>query len=111
MNISIDFNPTGKCLANPIHYNDMLGMLPQWLDNDQYEDKTAKEALDAQYCCGLYNSSEVVVSEEGLYMFPGDPTLYPIVKIKRKDETIYIYEYALVAIIDSNGNSFATRID
>ena len=51
------------------------------------------------------------INERGIFIYPGDPPFYPILKIERNGETIYQYQHSFVAIIDHDGNTIVTRCD
>ena len=94
---------------------DTLGVLPQWVINESYFDKDLFAALDTQYCCGMYKSDNVTISENGIYKYDNgeekDDHLYPLIKIIRGEETFYQYLYGLVSIVQEDGSSYATRMD
>jgi len=90
---------------------DTLGALPHWAINPDYLDVPLKEALDKQYNFGLYESSGQTITKEGIYQYPEDPDLYPLIKIQRKDEIFYQYRYAIIAIVQKDGSWFASRMD
>jgi hypothetical protein len=51
------------------------------------------------------------VDEDGTYKFPEDKPLKPLVTIEGDGEVMYIYEYAIVVIVDKDGNKMYTRVD
>ena len=117
MKIEIIIDPLKK-FTNHSHVEiyDTLGYLPSWVINEEYFDKDLFTALDAQYCCGLYESDFVTISEDGVYKYKDDqggedPELYPLIKITRGKEIFYQYKYGLVSIINENKESFNARMD
>lgn len=112
MIIEHQFDPFGKFghYANQ-DMNNILGFLPGWVANPEYFEFPLVEALDKQYCCGMNDTPEVTITEDGIYKFPGDQDLHPILVMKRGTETFYQYEYGLVAIVQEDGTSYATRMD
>lgn len=88
-----------------------LGALPYWVINEQYMEIPLKEALDKQYGFGLYKSTGQTIEKDGTYKFPGDPNLYPLIKIERKDEIFYQYLYGMVVFVNKDGTTFVTRMD
>lgn len=108
--MKIEINPTGNDTTQKEFIQSLLGMIPFWLDNS--EEETAFNALKSQYLYGFMSESkDTEIEEDGTYLYPGDPPIYPIVKITRGKETVYIYHYGLVAIVQPNGDSYATRMD
>lgn len=109
-----------KITLNPNqHYNhsaaeiaEICGILPYWVI--QYENSKLTTGLLSymQQCYG-YPAQELTggsVSSEGVFSFPGDPELYPLLKMQTGDETYYQYPYALLAIVNPKG-TFVTRMD
>lgn len=88
-----------------------LGFLPEWVINSEYFDKPLVKALDEQYGYGLYESSSGSVTEDGIFQYPNDPDMYPLIKIQRGDETFYQYLYGMVSIVQKDGSSYITRLD
>ena len=86
------------------------GFLPAWVTSQVHLHLTLQEALDAQYCCGLFEM-DGSVSPEGLFTYPGDPDLHPFIKINRGEETFYQYRNAIGAIINEKGKTYITRMD
>ena len=91
--------------------NNTLGFLPGWVVNPEYFEFNLIEALNKQYNFGLFESKETIITEDGIYKYPGDPDLYPIIKIVRGKETFYQYLYGLIGIIKEDGTSYAARMD
>lgn len=108
---SIELDPLAKFNYQPEEIYHILGLLPGWVMNEEFMDKPLKEALDKQYGFGLYESSGQTITADGVYQYPEDPDLYPLIKIQRKDETFYQYQYAMVAIVQKDGSTFVTRMD
>lgn len=114
MYIKIERNPLNHEQYNSLSdcdYYNILGIIPDWLSNDIYSELTAKKALSEQYIFGFHEIKKSTVTEDGIMKYPGDPDLYPLAKITRKDEIVYQYFYGIVAIIDKDCNSFVTRMD
>lgn len=88
-----------------------LGYLPGWVMNSEFFDKPLKEALDEQYCCGLFEMTGGVIDSNGVFRYPEDPELHPLIKIIRGKETFYQYQSAIVAIVQEDGSTFMTRMD
>ena len=79
---------------------------------------TAQEAFNVMneaYGFGLgdYNmlSDKGEVDSEGLYSYPEDPDLAPMVQFKWDDMTVWVYQYGLVAVRDGEGNTIMQRMD
>ena len=88
-----------------------LGYIPGWVVNQEFFEKPLKEALDLQYGFGMFEMTGGEVTEDGVYKYPQDPDLYPLIKITRGEETLYQYQYGIVAIVQKDGSAFVTRMD
>lgn len=52
------------------------------------------------------------VSPEGVYEYPEDRPLYPLMEYKTdKGITVWLYEYALVVVVDAEDNKVMQRMD
>lgn len=104
-------DPLDKYNAPDEQLLEACGLLPYWVVDDRYMDLPLKEALDKQYQFGLYEITGGKVDSLGIYKYPEDPELYPILVIVRKDETFFQYPYGMVAIVQEDGSSFVCRMD
>lgn len=43
--------------------------------------------------------------------YPGDPTYYPLAKIQFRKESIYVYQYSWVVIVQEDGTWEVSRMD
>jgi hypothetical protein len=89
-----------------------LGFLPGWVINPAHQAEPLAEALKNQYGFGpLTEMKGGYVDEAGVYHYPDDEDLYPLVAIERGWEMFYQYPYAIVAIRAGTGETFVTRMD
>jgi hypothetical protein len=51
------------------------------------------------------------VTEDGVWQYPEDPDLYPLMKLQEGDVEMLVYPYALVAMRDTSGRTLCTRMD
>ena len=90
------------------------GLIPGWIldaDADDSEE-TFQEIFARKYPFGTHTSTGATVDERGCMLYPGDPDMHPLLKIQRNGETMYQYEYAMVAVVqDNTGESWVTRMD
>jgi len=93
-----------------VHIMNNLGYVPSWAGNIEYKDLPLKDALEIQYQ-PLYEIKGGIVDENGIYKFPGDPELYPLIKLTRNDEILYQYIFGMVSIVQEDGSSYVTRMD
>lgn len=88
-----------------------LGILPHYVMNEDYFHKDLKAALKEQYKFGMFELTGGKIDDKGIFEYPGDPELFPLIKIVRGDEIYYQYEHAIVAIVQKDGSTFITRLD
>ena len=90
---------------------EILGMLPIWALNHEFFHLPLKDALAEQYGMPLYEISGGTLDANGVYRYPGDKPLKPLIRIDRGDETFYQYDYAIVAILSPGSDAYITRMD
>ena len=82
--------------------------------------ETAQDAMDIMneaygFGLGEYNLLEDgkgEVSPEGLYTYPEDPDMAPMVKFEWAEGfTVFVYQYALVAVRGPEGDAIMQRMD
>ena len=94
------------------HIIESLGLIPQFVNNPMYVDKSLKETLDLSYGFGLHKMYGGKVEEDGRFTYPEDPDLYPLAKMIRGNEYLYQYPHAIIAIWCADTESyFVTRMD
>lgn len=111
MDISID--PLKHYPQTPNDYLlELAGVIPKWVE-DIPETSNVKDGLTRLYGFGnLFKMTGYTIHNDGKLSYPEDPDLYPLIKFDRKFETIYQYEYGIVAITYKDGSStFVTRMD
>ena len=106
-----ELNPTG-------YFNDVpkdriieaLGILVPWAMRDP--DEPVREVFDKMYSFGLFEMTGGEIDDKGVYRYPEDPDLHPLAVLKRMNgETVYFYQYAMVGVVQPNGDTFVTRMD
>jgi len=88
-----------------------LGLIPHFLhDTDA---RPAREQLDANYSHGGGWSPMpgFKMFPDKSIQYPGDPPMQPIARMKLREETIYVYPYAWVAIVKPDGKFEISRMD
>lgn len=88
-----------------------LGYIPGFLSED--DPRPAKEQLHANYAHGggWRPMSNFKLMNLNALQYPSDPVLLPIASTKLRNETICIYECAIVAIVQPDGSFEAARMD
>lgn len=113
MNIQVMLNPLNKNLsvltAEKIRY--ICGILPDWAANQDFEELDAYRAFEKQYSFPIYTIDKGTIDDNGVYHYPEDPDLYPLIKMIRGDEVLYFYEHAIVGIVHRDNSRTVIRMD
>ena len=112
MSIEITVDPLNKFYKHTQNeIMELCGIIPHFVVAKNYRHYRLKEALESQYGFPVYEIEEATISPEGVYSYPEDPDMYPLIKMTRDGETFYQYAYGIVAVIGSDGTSYVTRMD
>ena len=89
-----------------------LGLIPSFLaDSDA---RPAREQFNERYAHGggwyPINGCKLDIFDLTLH-YPGDPPLTPIARLKFRDETILLYDYAFVLIMQQDHSFEVARMD
>lgn len=89
------------------------GFLPTMMIESQNPDSSLKAALEENYPFGANWNSDGVIDEQGVYHYPKDEPLPPIMSITNKltDDVAYIYQYGIVAARNEKGEYVTGRFD
>jgi hypothetical protein len=81
----------------------LLGSIPQWLAA-YIDTPTPAPLAEFMLECYGYGGSPMggTVSEAGVYSYPEDPDLYPLVSITLDDKTVLFYLYSITTVIEDN---------
>ena len=92
--------------------DEYCAILPYWVNNTP-DGVDLVESLTTQYGFGTMLAMKGgIVSSTGTYSYPKDPDLYPLLRIDRVHETVFIYHYGIVSILYKDGRpSYTTRMD
>jgi len=110
---TITYDPNNKhSHIDEATIDELVGILQYWVVAT-LEDSDLIKGLEDKYGFGkLYHMNGGVVDEDGAYSYPEDPTLHPIMKLERTNETAYIYYHAIVSIVYKDGRKpFISRMD
>lgn len=90
---------------------DWLGFLPSFLDDNN--PAPARDQLDANYQHGggWRPFDGFKMKTGGSLHYPGDPPLRPVATAQLRDETLYVYPHAWVAIVQPDGAYEVARMD
>ena len=97
-------------MKHPRATEDMLGFIPMFVS--ELNPLSAKEQLDQAYKHGggWHKFEGFTMTEQGLE-YPGDPPIVLLAEAKLRDETIRIYQYSWVAIVQKDGTYEIARMD
>src|SRR5215203_5284045 len=89
---------------------DMLGCIPLFLSEN--DPRPAREQLDTNYSHGggFTPIPGFTMLPNGDLSYPGDPPLAPLFETKLRDETIRVYHYSWVAIIQPDDSYLVARL-
>jgi hypothetical protein len=91
-------------------FPEMLGFLPMFLS--ELDERPAAEQFDANYAHGGgWRPNEKWSMKGEVIQYPGDPALRPVAKTQLRDETILVYPYAFVAVVQKDGSFEIARMD
>jgi hypothetical protein len=95
-------------LCTPEH----VGFLPTFLDED--DPRPAGEQFQERYVYGGWHPQDGFTesTQQRFWLqYPGDPPLPPIAVMRLRDEMIFVYQHAYVAIFQPDGSFEACRMD
>lgn len=98
-------------LMSPEMTAEHLGFLPFMVDENDPDDAITQ--FDKNYVHGGgwrdYNGFEM--ESDGTLICAEDPPLHPLAQTRFRDETIYVYQYAWVAVRQPDGTYRVARMD
>lgn len=115
MNSNWQLDPTDhyrRNRATPVSVVRALGYIPDFLLSD--DPRPIREQLTERYGFGELNdgmSDLAKITPEGIMQYPEDPELYPLARATHGSETLWVYPHAIIAIVQSDGSLFMSRID
>lgn len=115
MKFAITLDPLSKCELGSKYIIEVCGILPVWAADESGE--TMKDSLMNNYPYYMGEMTGGSIDSQGIYSYPEDDDLFPLLKIERSDgddlrEVCFIYEYAIVACRDiETGDLWVTRMD
>ena len=89
------------------------GLLLPWAISAIYTGKSMKASVEENYPFGDFNENlgmEKYIQPDGIFAYPDDPPLSPLVEITYQGETCYIYPHAWICIKNDTG-TFLSRMD
>lgn len=95
----------------PVLVRDLVGLIPFFLEED--DPRPARDQINDRYTHGggWRPMADWTILADGSILFEGDPPLSPIAWTHLRDETIIVYRYGWVAVINENGTFEVARCD
>jgi hypothetical protein len=87
----------------------MLGIIPDFLDEN--DPRSAGEQINEKYIGGWYPLRGFTLLENGDLIYPDDPPLPLLWEAKFRNETIRIYQFSWVLIMQPDGSWEVSRLD
>lgn len=112
----MDILPHGKKVAQQwgmSRLDGLLGDVPLWLSYSDTQVK-ARDIFHRHYVAGWHpgmTGTSFIMKEDGTLLYPGDPAMRPLVRIKHGDEEVFQYEHSWVAIRQPDGSFEVDRMD
>jgi len=71
-----------------------------------------REVINEHYGYPTYQFKGGELLDNGIYKYPEDPDLYPLCRVETDAETIFMYDYEMVAIRNKTTDEYyVTRVD
>lgn len=89
------------------------GVIINWAINPNYVKSSFKTAVLDQYLYGSDFCMGGDIDHDGVYRYPEDPPMHPLLKITRNDDVLYFYQHDIIAMSDKSQKSgfYITRVD
>jgi hypothetical protein len=93
------------------HGIEAVGIIPHFLEEE--DPRPVREQFNERYAHGggWRPLTGHKMDEDGAIKYPGDPRMNPLAAIQLRDETILVYEYGWVAIVQLDGSYEVARMD
>lgn len=92
------------------HFDHVWGYIPTFLSLD--DPRSAIEQFNDNYVSGWNRFDDFTLDKETLALsYPDDPDMYPIDKMRFRDETIAIYPHSWVMVLKADGTHEVCRMD
>jgi hypothetical protein len=94
---------------DPGCHPDDLGFIPTFIDES--DPRPAREQFDERYVYGGWRPQEGFTNDEATLFYPDDPPLKPLACFALREEMIFVYPHAYVAIFQPDGSFECSRMD
>ncbi len=84
-----------------------------WALNPSFTKTSFKASILQQYLYGSNWCMKGTIDHNGIYYFPEDPPLHPMLSISKNNDCLYFYEHDIIALKDDKQPSgfYITRVD
>jgi len=109
---TITIDPLGKfSQTSEKSIIEACGIIPYWIVNGDH-DKKIMDIFREKYSFGIHEMTGATILNNGTYLYPEDPPLYPLIRLHRGGEVMFQYDHAIVAVTrPDTGETFITRMD
>ncbi len=95
---------------SPQHLTEMCGLLWAWIVHNTHE--SMKDRLITSYPFYSGEMTGGALNLEGVYTYPGDPDLYPLMMFETHTEVCFVFEYGIVGVVNrTDGCTWVARMD
>jgi hypothetical protein len=111
--IVIEIDPNGSFKGIPQQrLADVCGLILPWLRVTPAGETIKNHILDT-YQFPAPPLEGTTITDEGVWQYPGDPDLQPVMRATdmHTGEMMYMYQHALVAFLEPGKQPFCTRLD
>lgn len=100
-------------LLHPKMTVEHLGLIPMWISDEDSDPAWKQIDKNYQHGGGWRSGSMNFAMDQKTHAlrYAGDPDLRPLAKARLRDEWIYFYDHAIVAITQKDGSFEVSRID
>lgn len=109
------FDPNGGFPGVPdAKLEEACGLLLPWAVEAAQAGEPMMDGLNKRYQLGFgdFEDENLVIAENGDWVYPEDPVLHPLVKFEAGGEELFIYQYAWVVVRNKvDGQWRAARMD
>jgi len=113
--IAIEIDPNEVHIKKGASYQTLAeacGVLPLWALAGMGEGITMRKSCLTHYQFPVSKMGGVI-DENGVYLYPEDPPLYPYIKMTIGKETAYFYDHAMIGFVhpEDKEEQYVVRMD
>lgn len=82
-----------------------------WFVTTHGRDLNTLQVFEKNYPFGIHEIRGGSVDDDGTLRYPEDPAMIPLIRIDRYEETTWLYQSEIAAVVKADGTTFVTRLD